>query len=248
MSKFISDIVDIQCNLRKIRDYLVSGNEKERFFARDKLRRGYNLVHGIVDEDVIFGPSRVVGYKDITLERHNQLGNSNGLNGTETNPAITRVLGQQIKRGDEGWELLEEHFLGLCEKVDVVPVDRPRKFWLLDEQSLHTDSSDANFSEGALSSYVSTRYERSSAARRACIALHGTTCAVCDINFGHLYGKHGEGFIHVHHLYPLHNAGATRKTDPVKDLVPVCPNCHYMLHRGNKLLSPKTLKEMMKQK
>jgi 5-methylcytosine-specific restriction protein A len=32
--------------------------------------------------------------------------------------------------------------------------------------------------------------------------------------------------------------------DPAKDLVPLCPNCHAMVHRGKKLL---TISELKKQ-
>ena len=72
---------------------------------------------------------------------------------------------------------------------------------------------------------------------------HGTSCAVCDFSFSKTYGEHGEGFIEMHHLYPL--ALGKRKT-AVADLQPVCANCHRMLHRGTKLLSIEELKEIIK--
>jgi 5-methylcytosine-specific restriction protein A len=31
---------------------------------------------------------------------------------------------------------------------------------------------------------------------------------------------------------PISTIGKEYLLDPVKDLVPVCPNCHAMLHRG----------------
>nr|WP_299823294.1 HNH endonuclease [uncultured Jannaschia sp.] len=101
---------------------------------------------------------------------------------------------------------------------------------------------------GALSFYVSTRYERNQAARKACINAHGTSYIVCGFNFEQSYGEHGKDFIHVHHLRPLYQASCGNRTDPIKDLVPVCPNCHYMLHRGNQLLTPEELKLIMKRK
>lgn len=33
----------------------------------------------------------------------------------------------------------------------------------------------------------------------------------------------------MHHLRPLSD-GIERETDPAKDLVPVCPNCHALIH------------------
>ena len=47
-----------------------------------------------------------------------------------------------------------------------------------------------------------------------------------------MYGELGQGFIHVHHIVPISKIGKEYKIDPINDLVPVCPNCHAMLHRG----------------
>jgi len=61
---------------------------------------------------------------------------------------------------------------------------------------------------------------------------HGTACAVCGIDFEKVYGELGKGFIHVHHTVPIHTIGEEYTINPEKDLIPVCPNCHAMLHRG----------------
>jgi 5-methylcytosine-specific restriction protein A len=41
----------------------------------------------------------------------------------------------------------------------------------------------------------------------------------------------GAGFIQVHHTVPLSSIGTEYVIDPIRDLIPVCPNCHAMLHR-----------------
>lgn len=74
------------------------------------------------------------------------------------------------------------------------------------------------------------RYERDAAARSAAIAHYGCKCCVCGFNFEKKYGKLGHGFIHVHDVVDLASIGAEYVVDPVKDLRPVCPNCHAMLH------------------
>jgi hypothetical protein len=53
----------------------------------------------------------------------------------------------------------------------------------------------------------------------------------CGFNFEAVYGKVGEGFAHVHHLQPLHEASAPVVTR-LADLAVVCANCHAMIHRG----------------
>ena len=41
----------------------------------------------------------------------------------------------------------------------------------------------------------------------------------------------GKGFIHVHHLRPLHTIRKNYVVNYKNDLIPVCPNCHAMIHR-----------------
>ena len=35
----------------------------------------------------------------------------------------------------------------------------------------------------------------------------------------------------VHHIKPLSEINEEYEVDPINDLIPVCPNCHAMLHR-----------------
>jgi 5-methylcytosine-specific restriction enzyme A len=88
-----------------------------------------------------------------------------------------------------------------------------------------------DYPEGAITRVSVNAYERNPAARRKCIAHYGTNCSICGINFEKVYGEVGKGYIHVHHLVALSEIGKEYKTDPIKDLRPVCPNCHAMLHR-----------------
>ncbi|MBQ9672760.1 MAG: EVE domain-containing protein [Prevotella sp.] len=99
--------------------------------------------------------------------------------------------------------------------------------------------------EGAKKEIVVNRYERSPEARNMCIAAHGCKCAVCGLDFEKMYGEIGKGFIHVHHIVPISSIGAEYQIDPVKDLIPVCPNCHAMLHRQEPPYSVDDLKKML---
>ena len=86
------------------------------------------------------------------------------------------------------------------------------------------------FPEGALRRVVVNSYERSERARRACIAVHGTRCAVCAFSFAATYGPDFRDFIHVHHLRPISELGPEYELDPIQDLRPVCANCHAAIH------------------
>lgn len=87
--------------------------------------------------------------------------------------------------------------------------------------------------EGALHRVTANRFERNPIARRACIAHYGASCVVCGFSFENVFGFRGKGFIHVHHLSPLARQQGSYTVDPIRDLRPVCPNCHAMLHQND---------------
>ncbi len=99
--------------------------------------------------------------------------------------------------------------------------------------------------EGGQSRELVKRYERSQINRAACLARWGTTCRVCSIDFGQVYGPIGTGYIHVHHIVPVSQMGEGYRVNPLTELVPVCPNCHAMLHRRNPPFSVEELKNLM---
>src|ERR1700733_999775 len=84
--------------------------------------------------------------------------------------------------------------------------------------------------EGAKYQVTVNAYERDPKARRLCIAKYGTDCCICGFSFGATFGKPAEGFIHVHHLRELGKIRKEYVVNPLKDLRPVCPNCHAALH------------------
>lgn len=97
--------------------------------------------------------------------------------------------------------------------------------------------------EGAKTIIEVNQYERSETNRRRCIEIHGLACSVCGMNFGDEFGEIGSGFIEVHHVTPLAQLGGSDEVDPRHDMVPICPNCHRMLHRRN---PPYSVEEMRK--
>ncbi len=101
--------------------------------------------------------------------------------------------------------------------------------------------------EGKKISVQISRYERSARGRAECLKVHGFNCAVCGMNFEDIYGHLGHNFIHVHHITPLASINSEYCLNPEKDLRPVCPNCHAMLHRKDDgVFSITELKEILK--
>lgn len=103
----------------------------------------------------------------------------------------------------------------------------------------------SGFVEGAKRQVMVNAYERDARARAACLAKHGYRCAVCSMSFAERYGEIGKGFIHVHHKTPLAARRGEYEMRPKLDLVPVCPNCHAMLHTQNPPLSIEALQSIL---
>ena len=102
--------------------------------------------------------------------------------------------------------------------------------------------------EGAITHAEVLRYERSDSARAACLQHFGFRCQVCNLDFEERYGELGRGFMHVHHIVPLHEVAGipSYRVNPIKDLRPVCPNCHAMLHRPeDRVLTVEELRELL---
>ena len=91
------------------------------------------------------------------------------------------------------------------------------------------------FMEGATRSITATRYERNRRARAICLAYHGKTCKACGVNFERDYGKEFSEIIEVHHIIPISEIGESYVVDPINDLMPLCPNCHAIVHLRTRL-------------
>lgn len=118
----------------------------------------------------------------------------------------------------------------------------------LEDAVQHLQNETDDLTEGTLMPVKLNRYERNRKARAACLAAKGTTCAVCGMDFGKVYGPLFAGKIEVHHIVPLNEIGEKYRVDPVNDLVPVCPNCHAALHcKKDGVYTVDELKQMMKE-
>ena len=100
--------------------------------------------------------------------------------------------------------------------------------------------------EGASYNALVKKYERSRVNRELCLMARGYSCSICGFNFEKEYGLIGRGFIHVHHVVPVSRLDGSYRLDPTRDLIPICPNCHSMLHRQDPPLLPHQLIEIRK--
>lgn len=110
------------------------------------------------------------------------------------------------------------------------------------EQLLLPDPDRSQILEGAVQRVATTRYERDPKARTLCLNHHGARCTVCGFDFESSYGPVGRGFIHVHHLTQLSHIRTEYRIDPISDLIPVCPNCHSVIHLRNPPYTPQDVR------
>jgi 5-methylcytosine-specific restriction protein A len=141
-----------------------------------------------------------------------------------------QISGSSVKKRRE----IYKKYLNLLDKIPVITV--------------FPDEVDENikYAEGKTKTVLVNSYERNQVARQKCIEHYGAFCQVCTFDFGKYYGEIGKDFIHVHHLVDIATIGKEYSVDPIKDLIPICPNCHSMLHKKTPAYLIDELKDIMK--
>lgn len=101
------------------------------------------------------------------------------------------------------------------------------------KQDIESEESqeDSYYKDGRTIQFFGTRYERNPINRAKAIKIHGVTCKACCFNFEIVYGERGKDFIEVHHIKPLSTIDGAKIINPETDLIPLCSNCHRMIHR-----------------
>lgn len=170
------------------------------------------LTHYIdIEFDILINPekSRIFDFemlKKVDLQRVQQW--SPQQSGISINPSVIEAL-------ESSWFkfITDNKVIGKSFIANDILLDTTETFW-----------------EGKSKDITQTRYERNPQARRMCIMHHGCSCKICGFNFESNFGDYGKGFIHVHHIEPISERGDEYEIDPKRDLIPVCPNCHAMIH------------------
>ena len=242
--ELVSTTGQVADNLLTFDGYRTSADPARRLFYLNRLRLGKQFVFANTGTRPLFAPSRFAGYAECTYERHLAFPNKDG---RITTPRLTSLLGEPT--ADASAEVI---YQSLCREVGAIPALKERTFWLLTTsleplpglQSGEPGFPDevAEYVEGATKRVVVNAYERDPKARRQCLLHHGFSCVVCGFNFADNFGEIGNEFIHVHHLKAISKTKEAHTVDPQKDLRPVCPNCHAMLHRSE---PPFTIEELI---
>jgi hypothetical protein len=70
-------------------------------------------------------------------------------------------------------------------------------------------------------------------------------CKICGFSFEDKYGKLGRGIIDIHHIKPVSELINQTKIS-TSDLIPLCPNCHRIIHSQHPFLSIKDVRNSLK--
>src|SRR5690606_16292817 len=97
--------------------------------------------------------------------------------------------------------------------------------------SLREISNQSAFNEGFRREIVVNKRERDPKLVKKAREYYGTQCYACGFDFGSFYGEHREGFIEIHHKKPVSQMEDEGETTLLEDVVPLCSNCHRMIHR-----------------
>lgn len=114
-----------------------------------------------------------------------------------------------------------------------------------DEGEVASELDEGFKEEGKKVTHACAKYERSRFNRRICLNHYGYRCAVCGLVLGEKYGEAGRNVIHVHHLTPVSLMNGPKVLNPIKDLVPLCPNCHNVAHTKLPPYTPEELRNFL---
>jgi 5-methylcytosine-specific restriction enzyme A len=161
------------------------------------------------------------------------------IDGKIKRPAYFTLVSGKYSR-DVGWTM-HTNLKNALEELNLVHRDHNEVLERLPTETQPFE--DLNlYSEGKVVQVFVDRFERNQSARIKCIEHFGDKCYACDFDFGDIYGDVADGFVHVHHKTPLSEIGEEYKVDPIKDLVPLCANCHSVVHLSNPVMAVEELK------
>lgn len=166
------------------------------------------------------------GYKLLTfpMKYSDENENIEGTGPAKIGGFTPEVAPKELLKVDEGWYASDE------KEPNRIPEEIPLQ---------------SEYTEGVGKEITINAYERNGAARKACLDHFGYKCKICDFEFESFYGEIGRNYIHVHHLVPISKIRKEYVINPINDLIPVCPNCHAMIHRTEPPLSLEALRKQI---
>ena len=123
-TEFIETVEDLKENTRTLIKYLSSKDFEKNKSVKDLVRKGRCFVIFETENGKVFFPSKFLGYKNNTPEKHD-VEKSNGRDGRKTNSRITQILHcNNTEDSDLNAELQK-----FCESLNVQLCGKDHSFW-----------------------------------------------------------------------------------------------------------------------
>lgn len=207
--------------------YVTSELYESEHWDEEKRLKGITINRVNIDFDIVLNPDEeeILNIEELNkgvLANQHWSSQSSGI----------RINDEVVKELEAKWRALNKNRLVHKDEVS-------NEFEVIDSQKIV---------EGAKRQIIVNAYERSSEARKKCIAHYGSKCIICGFDAGEIYGEAFIGKIHVHHIKPLSEIKDEYIVNPINDLIPVCPNCHMILHSKDKPYTPNEIKIILNSK
>ena len=227
--------------------FLSEGSEYEVTETIKLIKKGICFIAYQVENEIRFAPSRFIGYKNNTPQKHVSPLNAHR-HGTKTNAAIKDILRLNPSVNSK----LRERYVAYCKNLGVEADKKKHRFWQYNllKDFKGNELLTGEFPEGKVIEKIHKLRERNSnlikSAKENFILKNGTLfCEACKFDFEKTYGKAGKHFIEGHHLIEVCKMPPGYKTR-ITEIGMLCPNCHSMAHKIRPWPSIKDLIELLK--
>ena len=218
-------------------------------------KRALNSFRNFINERYLGVDNLIDKFTSLSVNSYEQLIISYlEIHGKTTIDELFEYISSIKNTGKTGKRYLREVVTNRYQGSDIFEYDNPF-VWLKNNDKVDCTlpeelNENIKYIEGTSKTIVVNAYERNVKAKKACIEYYGNDykCQICGFKFADKYGAEFRNKIHVHHIKPISEIGKEYKIDPKKDLIPVCPNCHMILHsKGNgQTYSVEEVKAMLK--
>lgn len=209
-----------------ISGWVYNGHFLDKHWDKEKAKQGKKANYIEVNFEVILNPEkdRILSYEELNKGKLKNMDWSSRASGV----LIPEEIAEEL---ENKWDnIVNKRFKNSNNRPELIP-----------EEIVNSD----RYIEGAAKSIVVNKYERNAKAREKCLEAHGYKCNACDTNLEDIYGEIAKDFIHVHHIVPLSDIKEEYKLNPVEDLIPICPNCHSIIHRYKPILTVEELRRLI---
>ena len=235
--KYVRSISDIEQNAFALLD-VVHGSGANREVALKLIKGSFVYYPLEYDGFLAFVPSKFIGYRDNSVDRHESLKRAEGRDGRQTNVAVSKILGKQVADA-----ALEKRLAEYCKSIGIDVELKKHSFWRVqaakrftapngsainDIQNTVSENDDPEYKFRMSGSYVRDEKVRRAVLKRAngkCEFGSTDTLSPSCITF---LKRDGTPYLETHHVIKLSEQGRDKESN----VIALCANHHREAHFG----------------